>query len=71
MYEPTYGETYYSYGTVTWEVFAEEWTGEAYDYIHKACGCVFRTEKEAIEARPAIYKALTGYDWSDVDANED
>lgn len=71
MFEPKYGEIYYSYGNGTWDVLPWEWTGEAYDYIHKAAGCVFRTREEAEAVRPERYKALTGFDWSDEDGSED
>lgn len=64
-FEPEFGDLYYSYGNGTWDVLVWDWTDEAYDYIHKACGCVFRTEEEALEARPERYKALTGRDWSE------
>lgn len=63
-FEPKEGEQYWTY-VGDWTVICELWDGDAYDYIHKAAGCVFRTEKEAVEARPERYKALTGRDWSE------
>ena len=70
-FEPKEGETYWTYKgdyEGCWEVNSEIWDGGAYDYIHKGCGCVFRTEEEALEYLPVKYKMLTGRDWSDVDA---
>ena len=31
----------------------------------KSCGCVFRTKEEALAARPAKYKELTGKEWEE------
>lgn len=67
-FEPKSGETYWTYAgdeesPYGWRLHSEVWDGAAYDYIHKASGCIFRTEEEAIEARPAKYKELTGREW--------
>lgn len=71
-FEPKDGEEYWTYAgdddnPQGWWIYCEVWDGAAYDYIHKACGCVFRTREEAIAARPAKYKELTGKEWRDDD----
>ena len=72
-FEPKFGEEYWTYlgDKDTWIVVCEDWTDAPFDYIHKACGCVFRTEEEALEYLPVKYKMLTGRDWSDKNAEED
>lgn len=69
-FKPREGEMYWTY-IGDWTPHEEFWDGDAYDCIHKACGCVFRTKEEALKARPERYKALTGMDWSVEDACED
>ena len=61
-FEPTEGEVYWTYFS-NWAVHCEIWDGDAYDCIHKAAGCVFRTEAEALEYLPVKYKMLTGREW--------
>ena len=66
-FEPQTGDVYYTYATTPrgrdWEVYKSIWKGIAIDCIFKAAGCVFRTEEEAIKARPMKYKELTGKEW--------
>lgn len=62
-FEPKFGDIYYTYGGDNWNVLEVSWTDDAYDYIHKTCGCVFRTKEEALEYLPVKYKMLTGEEW--------
>ncbi len=64
-FEPKINETYYSY-TDKWAPSVFLWTGNAWDYINKACDMVFRTEKELIAMRPKQYKRLTGKEWEEI-----
>ena len=66
-FEPREGEMYWTYFG-DWTPHEEIWDGDAYDCIHKGCGCVFRTKEEALEYLPLKYKMLTGRDWSVKDA---
>ena len=61
-FEPKHDEKYWTYN-IDWQVDEWTWMSDAEDYCKKACGCVFRTEEEAIKARPAKYKELTGKEW--------
>lgn len=63
-YEPKMNEAYYTYADA-WEPAGIIWNGNSWDYINKACGIVFRTEKEALATRPAKYKELTGKEWKE------
>ena len=63
-FEPEEGESYWTYFT-DWTPQAIFWDGDAYDLIHKAAGCIFRTEEEALSARPDRYKLLTGKEWKE------
>ena len=62
---PNYNEQYWTYKGGRFSTATDIWKGFTYDYISKACGCVFRTKEEAIRERPRIYKELTGKDWSE------
>lgn len=61
-FEPKTGDEYWTYSE-TWEVEDWVWTYDFLDLVYKRVGIVFRTKKEAIEARPAKYKELTGKEW--------
>lgn len=63
-FEPMSDEIYYTYTYRDFRVQAFAWTGVAIDYFRKATGCIFRTKEEAIKARSAKYKELTGEDFS-------
>lgn len=63
-YEPKMNEIYYTYADA-WEPTAITWTGNAWDYINKACDMVFRTKEELIAARPQQYRKLTGKEWEE------
>jgi hypothetical protein len=64
-FEPQEGEKYWSYWG-DWEIEYYLWEGKrTVAQLRKACGCVFRTEEEAIKARPAKYKELTGKEWQE------
>ena len=62
-YEPECGEIYYTYGSETFIVRQDVWTGVAVDYARKHSGIVFRNSAEAYKARPKKYKELTGMEW--------
>lgn len=66
---PKRGDRYYSYAGNDFGTLDTMWTGTATNYLHRACGCVFRTEAEAIAARPEKYYELTGKKWEE--ANND
>lgn len=64
-FKPKYGEEYWTYyGSHFW-VGEAIWHEEVADYERKAAGIAFRTEKEAIEARPGKYRELTGKKWKE------
>lgn len=62
-FEPKNGEKYWTYKDTDFNIATDIWNGFVSDYMNKNCGCVFRTKQEAIKARPAKYKELTGKDW--------
>ena len=62
-FEPKVGEYYWTYNSSDFCIIENYWDGLVAEYCKKACGCVFRTEQEAIKARPAKYKELTGNEW--------
>ena len=62
-FEPHKGEYYWTYNSDDFSIVETDWAGLAGEYCKKACGCIFRTEAEAIKARPAKYKELTGKEW--------
>lgn len=64
-FEPQDGEKYWTYKDTDFTISPDIWNGFAYDYMNKNCGCVFRTKEEAIKARPAKYKELTGKEWEE------
>lgn len=65
-FEPKPDEPYWSYFCGTeWQTACTKWTNDPTDYCRKACGCVFRTRAEAVAARPAKYKELTGKEWQE------
>lgn len=64
-FEPQEGECYWTYNGNDFGIVEIDWTGFASEYCKKACGCIFRTEAEAIKARPAKYKELTGKEWQE------
>lgn len=65
-FTPHVGEYYWTYNSDDFSIVETDWAGLAGEYCKKACGCVFRTEEEAIKARPAKYKELTGKEWGKV-----
>jgi hypothetical protein len=70
-FEPQEGEYYWTYNGDAFCIVETDWTGFASEYCKKACGCIFRTEAEAIKARPAKYKELTGKEWNNDGNQED
>jgi hypothetical protein len=66
-FEPKDGEDYWTYmgDDDSWKIGCEIWAGAPYDYIHKACGCVFRSKEEALAARVIKFKELTGREWQE------
>ena len=62
-FEPNVGQPYWTY-TGDWEPEWEmKWCGVSWELMALKTGCVFRTKEEAMAARPARYKELTGKDW--------
>ena len=62
-FDPAFGDKYYTYSGWGFNVYQEVFTNLAANYAHKALGIAFRTEVEAIAARPAKFKELTGRDY--------
>ena len=62
-YEPKVNDVYWTYAIDIFEPVSVVWLNYATDYARKLTGIVFRTEEEAIEARAAKYKELTGKEW--------
>lgn len=65
-YKPKIGDEYWTIEDdeetqIAWYI----WNEFMYDYMRLKSGNVFRTETEAIEARPRIYKELTGREWTE------
>lgn len=63
-FQPRFGGKYYTY-LFGWDsAHMVTWEDSIDDYIRKEAGVVFRTEEEAKQSRPEIYKKLTGKEWS-------
>ena len=62
---PKEKEMYWTYDSLRQEFFPYKtmWMNTVQDYARLKCNMVFRTEAEAIDARPRIYKELTGKEW--------
>lgn len=63
-YKPQKGEKYWTYNIDGFCVVDVVWSDWAQEFALLKCGAVFRTKAEAIEARPRIYKELTGKEWT-------
>ena len=61
-FKPQKDERYYTFAG-SWEITDTLWRNRPCDYGRKAINCVFRTQKEALKARPVKYKELTGKEW--------
>ena len=68
-FEPKTGDKYWTYDEM-WRVEDWVWTCEFLDLVYKRVGIVFRTKEEAVKARPAKYKELTGKEWNN-DGNQE
>ena len=66
-FKPKENEKYWTYFGDKFSVEYTFWGNTTFDYGFESIGCVFRTKEEAIKARPAKYKELTGKDWSGED----
>lgn len=65
-YKPRKGEKYWALdGFNKLTAGRYKWGDTLYDYIRLKSGLVFRTETEAIEARPRVYRELTGKEWAE------
>lgn len=62
-FEPRCKDKYWTYFYCNFMVGEEVWSNTASDYARQIVGIVFRTEQEAVKARPEIYKRLTGKEW--------
>ena len=62
-YKPKYGDKYWSYVTPKFNIIESIWTNCVRDFTLLKCDCTFRTEAEAIKARPQKFKELTGRDY--------
>ena len=60
---PKKGVMYWTYVCDNFTVESDKWDDFATDHVRLKCGMVFRTKKEAIAARPRVYKELTGKEW--------
>lgn len=64
-FEPKVGEIFWTYWQ-SWQVTNFVWVdGFTNHCLRKSCGLIFRTEAEALAARPAKYKELTGKEWEE------
>lgn len=64
-FKPKLGQPYWTYKgdwVPEWEM---KWCGVSWELMALYAGCVFRTEEEALAARPAKYKELTGKEWEE------
>lgn len=64
-WKPKFNDKYWTFMSSDFVVRQSSWKDNAGDYTRLKCGCVFRTEEEAIKERPHIYKELTGKEWED------
>lgn len=64
-WKPKLNETYYTYCGTRWAIAQDKWLNWAEDNIRYKHGFVFKTEQEAIEARPRLYKEYMYCDWSE------
>lgn len=62
-YQPKNGEVYWTYFYDNFVVNNIVWGSDVGDYTRMKCGLIFRTEAEAVAARPRVYKELTGKEW--------
>lgn len=62
-WQPKCGETYFTYFGTEFTIVSCAWQGFATQYSLLKNGCIFRTEEEAEQARPRLYKELTGRNW--------
>lgn len=65
-FEPKLNEGYWSY-VEDWKIMRFYWCDEVNDNVRAYSGTIFRTEEQAFQARPEIYKKLTGKKWSSED----
>lgn len=63
-FKPKTGYQYWSYNKA-WEVESWVWMNDLLDLVYERIGIVFRTKEEAIAARPAKYRELTGKEWKE------
>lgn len=64
-FNPKEGDYYWTYWCKDFSVIRDYWGNTPTDYALKLAGIVFRTQEEAIAARPAKYLELTGKEWQD------
>lgn len=64
-YRPKRKETYWTYNLNYFDIVESWWSDWAQEFAMLKCGAIFRTKAEAIEARPRIYKELTGREWTE------
>ena len=64
-WKPKNREKYWTYNEERFSIVESKWDGWSYEFALLKCGMVFRTEEEAIAARPRIYKELTGEEWEE------
>lgn len=62
-WKPKVGDYYWTFVTQGFVLVRARWTNDAVDFAKLKAGVIFRTEEEAIKARPKIYKELTGKEW--------
>ena len=61
--KPVYGQRYYTF-TDDWDITWIDCEDTFFDSMCKELNVTYRDKEEAIKARPAKYKELTGKDWS-------
>lgn len=64
-FEPKLYDEYWTYVGNGWSVRQYKWFDLPLDFVMLKAGMIFRTEQEAVEARPELYKEYTGKEWRD------
>ena len=64
-FEPKLYDKYWTYLDNDWSVKRCTWFDLPSDFVMFKAGMIFRTEQEAVEARPELYKEYTGKEWND------
>lgn len=64
-WKPKIDEKFWTFIGIDFCIWQDTWQGSAMDYAILNSNIIFRTEAEAIEKRPEVYKELTGKEWQE------